>query len=94
MPVVTLVQFGDAIAAGAFFQLWRPVLTDIHRKPVTDVTEMLPIGLQILCLVGIHLVNGCARAERKNDARPRVAMINLVFIVFTPGIGLLNGEKG
>lgn len=66
VPVVTLIQFGDAVAAGArFFSFCCQIVTDIHRRAGNRCYGYATHGLQILCLLRIDLLNGCARAERE-----------------------------
>ena len=67
VPVVTLIQFGDAVAAGAcFFSFCGQLLTDIHRRAGDGRYGNTTHRLQILRLLGIHLLDGCACAEREN----------------------------
>ena len=74
MPVVTLIQFGDAIAAGTCFFSFGSQF----------VTDTLPIRCRFCAWSAFTCCTAALAPKERTDARPRVAMINLVFIVFTP----------
>ena len=85
MPVVTLVQLGDAIAAGAcFFSFSGQCLTDIHWRAGNGRHRHTPHRLQILRLVSVHLLYGGTCAERENGCQTEGCDDELVFIVFAP----------
>lgn len=70
MPVVTLVQLGDAIAAGAcFFSFSGQCLTDIHWRAGNGRHRHTPHRLQILRLVSVYLLYG-GHLRRKRERMP------------------------